>query len=206
VYRALTGTSGWLEEALANWSAWDWFKSSQTHALLSALGGNPDQLGSIIEGVLDLSPPGYQDWRAGHDRETWRKFAVQLSSGRPDLGPKHIALPLESVFRNPLPFDLITSDIPVWILGRGSIADQLSSHPASFHVPSRREAEKVLRHYKHRHVPARGKGSHEQWVAPDERAFPLPTRDPLSREVFGSLLSHLGIDKKTYVRDIRPKL
>jgi predicted RNA binding protein YcfA (HicA-like mRNA interferase family) len=108
--------------------------------------------------------------------------------------------------RGPLPFDLSASDIPVWFVGRGIIADRLHSHPGSFNVPSRREAVKVLRHFDHRHVPARGKGSHEQWVAPDQRAFVLPTRNPLSRVVFSSMLHHLGIDKKTYVRDIRPKL
>lgn len=206
VYRALSGTSEWLEEALANWSSWDWFNSPKVQALLSARGENHDKLPSIIEGVLDLSPPGYQDWRAGRDRETWRQFASQLASGKPDPGRKSIALPLESIFRDPLPYDLLASDIPTWIVGNGKIAQQLGSHPASFHVPSRREAEKVLRHFNHRHEPARGKGSHEQWVAPDERAFPLPARDPLSQGVFRNLLSHLGIDKKTYVRDIRPKL
>lgn len=206
VYRALAGTSGWLEEALANWSAWYWFDSPQTGELLSASGASPGVLGSVIENVLDLSPPGYQDWRLGHDRETWRRFAAQLASGKPVPHSKGIALPLESVFRDPLPYDLIPSDIPLWLVGPGKIADQLRSHPASFHVPSRREAVKVLRHFNHRHVPARGKGSHEQWIAPDQRGFPLPARDPLSREVFSSLLSHLGIDKKTYVRDIRPKL
>lgn len=206
VYRALTGTSGWLEEALANWSAWEWFNNSQTCALLSQHGKTTDQLRSIIEGVLDLSPAGYRDWRLGEVLETWRTFAEQLASAIPDPASKRIAFPVESIFREPLPYDITTEDFPIWLVGPGNIADRLRSHPASFHVPSRREAEKVLRHFKHRHVPVRGKGSHETWFSPDGRGFPLPTRDPLSRDVFNSLLSHLGIDKATYVRDIRTRI
>jgi predicted RNA binding protein YcfA (HicA-like mRNA interferase family) len=206
VYRALSGTAEWLEEALANWCAYDWFTNCATKAFLTERGIDPDRLTAVVEGVLDLSPPGYQDWRAGRDHETWRVFASQIASAKPEPTINGIALPLESLLRGPLPFDLSASDIPVWFVGRGIIADRLHSHPGSFNVPSRREAVKVLRHFDHRHVPARGKGSHEQWVAPDQRAFVLPTRNPLSRVVFSSMLHHLGIDKKTYVRDIRPKL
>ena len=35
VYDALRETPDWLEEALANWSAWDWFSPSQSSALFS---------------------------------------------------------------------------------------------------------------------------------------------------------------------------
>lgn len=39
-----------------------------------------------------------------------------------------------------------------------------------------------------------------------QRAFILPTRDPVRTGVFKTFLHHVGIDKATYVRQVRPNL
>ncbi|MCX8500106.1 MAG: hypothetical protein ORO03_00175 [Alphaproteobacteria bacterium] len=39
-----------------------------------------------------------------------------------------------------------------------------------------------------------------------QRAFILRTRDPVSTGVFKTFLHHMGIDKATYVRQVRPNL
>ena len=91
-------------------------------------------------------------------------------------------------------------------VGRGIIADRLHSTPATFHIPPRRELEKALRHFGHTLDASSGKGSHQKWTGPDNRGFTLPARDPVSRVVFSSFLNHLGIDKATYVRQVRPIL
>ena len=51
-----------------------------------------------------------------------------------------------------------------------------------------------------------GKGGHQKWTGPDQRAFILPTRDPVSVGVFKTFLQHLGINKAIYVREVRPNL
>jgi hypothetical protein len=91
-------------------------------------------------------------------------------------------------------------------VGRGIIAECLLSHPATLNVPARAELEKALKYFKH--VPDRsgGKGSHEKWTGPDQRAFILPKRDPVSPGVFRTFLGHVGIDKSKYLRDVRPNL
>ena len=73
-------------------------------------------------------------------------------------------------------------------------------------MPSRRELEKALKYFKHICDPSGGKGGHQKWVGPDQRAFILPTRDPVSMGVFKTFLQHLGIDKAAYVLEVRPNL
>lgn len=206
VYDALRETPNWLEEALANWSAWDWFSSEPVQALFSRRMPTLDGLQSVVASSLDLSPPGYRDWRVGHQAVTWRKFATQLSTGSPKPTTPVFGLPLESTLRGPLPYDLQAADIPLRFVGRGVIADRLHAHPATFNVPTRRELERALKHFKHDVDPSGGKGGHQKWTGPDRRAFILPTRDPVSVGVFKTFLQHLGIDKTTYVRDVRPNL
>lgn len=208
VYDALRETPDWLEEALANWSAWDWFRSEPVQALFSRRMPTPDldRLQRIVGSSLDLSPPGYRDWRVGHQAATWRTFATQLSTGSQKPTTPAFGLPLESTLRGPLPYDLQAVDIPLRFVGRGVIADRLQSNPATFNVPTRRELEKALKHFRHIVNPAGGKGGHQKWTGPDQRAFILPTRDPVSVGVFKTFLQHLGIDKATYVRDVRPNL
>ena len=48
--------------------------------------------------------------------------------------------------------------------------------------------------------------SHQKWTGPDQRAFILPTGDPVSAGVFKTFLHHVGIDNATYVRQVRPNL
>ncbi|MGE0673511.1 MAG: hypothetical protein AB7O64_10670 [Methylibium sp.] len=206
VYDALREAPDWLEEALANWSAWDWFRSAPVQALFSRRMPTLDGLQRVVESSLDLSPPGYRDWRVGHQAATWRTFATQLSTGSPKPTAPAIGLPLESTIRGPLPYGIQAADIPLRFVGPGVIADRLHSHPATFNVPTRRELERALKHFKHDVDPSGGKGGHQKWTGPDRRAFILPTRDPVSVGVFKTFLQHLGIDKTTYVRDVRPNL
>lgn len=205
IYDALRETPDWLEEALANWSAWDWFQSEAAQAASARGTTSPDGLQHVVETALDMSPPGYQDWRVGHLPVTWRSFATQLATGKPNP-PPGICLPIESTLTGPLPYDFRATDIPLRFVGRGAIADRLQSHPATFNVPARRELEKALKYFKHMVDPSDGKGSHQKWTGPDQRAFILPTRDPVSMGVFKTFLHHMGIDKATYVREVRPNL
>lgn len=206
VYKVVRDTPEWLEEALANWFAWDWFKSSDTQELLSTMTSDVEALQQIVEDALDLSPPGYRDWRMGNELATWREFANQLSTGTVKVKPLQAGFPLESVIMEPLQFDFLHTDIPLRFVGKGNIADLLKSHPSTLNVPGRRELEQALRYFECVVDPSAGKGAHQKWTGPDNRAFPLPTRDPVSRKVFSSFLHHFGITKREYVNTIRPNL
>ena len=206
VYQALRETPDWLEEALANWSAWDWFKAPGIQSLVTRMTSNIEGLDRVVEEALDLAPPGYQEWRLGHQAATWRTFANQLSTANPKISATSIGLPLESALTGPLPYDFQHADIPLRFVGPGVIADRLLSHPATFNVPPRRELERALKHFRHSLDVSGGKGGHQKWTGPDQRAFILPTRDPVSPGVFKTFLHHVGIDKATYVRQVRPNL
>lgn len=206
VYQALRETPDWLEEALANWAAWSWFKAPGIQSLVTRMASNAEGLDRVVEGSLDLAPPGYQEWRLGHQAATWRTFANQLSTGNAKINATSIGLPLESALTGPLPYDFQPADIPLRFVGPGVIADRLQSHPATFNVPPRRELERALKHFRHSLDASGGKGGHQKWTGPDQRAFILPTRDPVSTGVFKTFLHHVGIDKATYVRQVRPNL
>jgi hypothetical protein len=206
VYQALRETPEWLEEALANWSAWNWFKTPGIQSLIARMSSNAEGLERVVAASLDLAPPGYQEWRLGHQPGTWRTFANQLSTGNPKITTTGIGLPLESALTGPLPYDFQPADIPLRFVGPGVIADRLQSHPATFNVPPRRELERALKHFRHNLDASGGKGGHQKWTGPDQRAFILPTRDPVSTGVFKTFLHHVGIDKATYVRQVRPNL
>jgi hypothetical protein len=206
VYTALRETPDWLEEALANWSAWAWFNSPSTQSFAVPMASNAEGLGRVVAASLDLAPPGYREWRRGHQPETWRTFANQLSTGKPKITTPCGGMPLEGALSGLLPYDFRPADIPVRFVGRGLIADRLLSHPATFNVPPRRELERALRHFNHDLDASGGKGGHQKWTGPDRRAFILPTRDPVSPGVFKTFLHHVGIDKATYVRQVRPNL
>jgi hypothetical protein len=206
VYQALRETPDWLEEALANWAAWSWFNAPGIQSLVARMASNTEGLDRVVEASLDLAPPGYQEWRLGHQPGTWRTFANQLSTGNPKSNPASIGLPLESALTGPLPYDFQPADIPLRFVGSGVIADRLQSHPATFNVPPRRELERALKHFRHSLDASGGKGGHQKWTGPDQRAFILPTRDPVSPGVFKTFLHHVGIDKATYVRQVRPNL
>lgn len=206
VYHALRETPNWLEEALANWTAWDWFRSDVVQSLVKARMPPQASADRVVEQSLDLSPPGYREWRIGDAASTWRKFATQLITGKPKLRPPGIGLPTANILKDPHAYDFQPTDMPLRFIGRGIVADALQTRPASLNVPSRREIERALRHYGHSLDASGGKGGHQKWTGRDQRAFILPTRDPVSPVVFKTFLQHLGIDKAEYVRDIRPKL
>lgn len=206
VYDALRETPEWLEEALANWTSWQWFKSDVVQSLIGRWTSHRSGADRIVEATLDLAPPGYRNWRVGAATSTWRTFATQLITGRPKPGLPRIGLPVESILSDPLAYDFRSADVPLRFLGRGVIADVLQSRPASLNVPSRREIERALKHFGHSLDPSGGKGGHQKWTGPDQRAFILPTRDPVSPGVFKTFLRHVRIDKITYVHDVRPNL
>jgi hypothetical protein len=131
---------------------------------------------------------------------------LRYATGNPKLTSPGIGLPVKSTLTGPLPYDFQPSDIPLRFVSEGVIADRLQTHPATFNVPSRRELEKALKYFKHILDASGGKGGHQKWTGPDQRAFILPTRDPVSTVVFKTFLHHLGIDKATYVRQVRPNL
>jgi hypothetical protein len=206
VYDALRETPEWLEEALANWTAWRWFKSDVVQSLVGRWTSHQPGAARVVEAALDLSPPGYRDWRVGEATSAWRTFATQLITSKPKLGLPSIGLPVESTLLGPIAYDFQPTDVPLRFVGQGVIADLLQSRPASLNVPSRREIERALKHFGHNLDPSGGKGGHQKWTGPDQRAFILPTRDPLSPGVFKTFLHHLGIDKAAYVQDVRPNL
>lgn len=207
VYETLPGTSEWLEEALANWSSWVWFHSEPVQELLgNRYSMDHKAVSDCLESALDLAPPGYRDWRKGKDHVNWRILATQLLRGQTRLSRRFQPLPVESILTGPLPYDAPISDVPVRFVGPGVIADRLLGSPANFNVPARSEVQCALKYFKHIRDPKGGKGSHEKWTGPDERVFILPGRDPVSGRVFRTFLHHVGIDKSTYIHEVRPKL
>lgn len=207
VYDILRETPEWLEETLANWASWDWFQSDLIQELFARSKADLNALKKIVELSLDLSPPGYREWREGDLPATWRNFTTQLSTGQAKISASALPLPLESMLRGPLPYDFLASDIPVRFVGSGVIADRLQSQPATFNVPTRRELERALKFFSHILDVSGGKGSHQKWISPDQRDFfILPKTDPVSVGVFKTFLQHIGIDKATYVREVRPNL
>ena len=206
VYQRLRETPDWLEEALANWSAWSWFKEPGLQSILAPRVSNTQGLDRVVEASLDLGPPGYREWRRGHQASTWRTFANQLSSGNPKIKSKGMSLPLESLLSGPRPYDFQFTDIPLRFVDTGVIATRLQSHPATLNVISRRELQKALKYYQHVVDVSGGNGSHEKWTGPDNRAFPVPRRDPVSHTVFKTFLDHVGIDKAIYIKQVRPNL
>ena len=206
VYNALRETPDWLEEALANWSAWDWAQRTlqrpEIAAHLSSVGGAI----RVVETTLDMSPAGYRDWRKGNKATAWRLLANQLANGTPQVPSRTLPLPLESKLSGPFPYDMQRTDIPLRFVGDGLIVDRLAAHPSTFHLPSLHEFEQALKYFDFKRDKAGGKGSHEKWTGPDNRAFPVPRRDPVGTKVFREFLHHMGIDKATYVDEVRPNL
>jgi hypothetical protein len=204
VYKALKGTDALLEEALANWFAMTWLNKQLSQLKAQGLVRDIETVKHVVSAVMDLSPPGYRNWRIGDKVEAWRNFSTELSNAKPIRKTK--SLPIESMLTDPLPFEMLESDIPTRIVGKGIIADWLLSSPATFSTPTRREIEKALKYFGYQVDKARGKGSHEMWTGKDNHGFPIPRRDPVSRGVFKSFLDHFGLDKVKYVEQIRPQL
>jgi hypothetical protein len=204
VYDRLKGTDDWVEEALANWVSWDW---SQRFARenLSLNEKQAKAFNKVIEDILDLGPAGYNNWRIGESKGTWRLIASQMAKGKHELSVRNMP-PLEGILTDQQPYDLRASDIPSFFIGEGVILNRLESLPNVINIPSRKELMGALKLFEYTRKKSEGKGSHEKWVGPDNRAFPLPKKDPVSRRVFQTFLDHFSIDKREYAQNIRPKL
>ncbi|MEZ7523553.1 type II toxin-antitoxin system HicA family toxin [Burkholderia vietnamiensis] len=203
VYDSLRETAGWLEEALANWASWEWFQADATKALLSV---TDDEFAKIEQGVkatLDLSPSGYDQWSLGERHSTWRIFANQLATGRRSVTNR--TSPIEGLLTGMQPYDFRPTDVPFRFVGPGVIADRLRANPKTFSQPTVRELEKALKHFGYTCDSSGGKGSHEKWTK-DGQQFPVPRRDPVSQGVFKTFLEQVGIDRKRYFSEVRPKL
>jgi predicted RNA binding protein YcfA (HicA-like mRNA interferase family) len=196
VYKKLRFTADWREEALANWTALDWLHQNISSLQSIGLVKNPNHVFDVIKDWLDFSPPGYRDWRIGDRHVAWQRLANEISTTLPNSSLAN-PLPLEDLIRAEKICDLRMGDVPQYFYGRGVLAD------AFFSAPSRREIVRVLKHLGYQCFPDRGKGSHELWKGPDNRAFPVPSSDPLSVTVFHKFLDHFGWTKKQYMQEIR---
>lgn len=202
VYDTLKGTDEHLEEALANFSAWAWLSADAVWA--QVMGQLSQDQRQVVERVvryhLDLSPPGYRRWPDGHLTKAWRTLTTQMAQGAPKLlSPGH-GLPIESMLREPLPFDYRAwHDVPCRFVGSGRIASSMFAAPATLDLPQRQEVRKVIqRHFQYELVRGAGKGSHEKFRHADGRMFPLPQRDPISMTVFKKFLDHFELRKHDY--------
>lgn len=208
-YQPTFETVDCLEEALANFWSWTWFKAEveMQHLYGVLTDAERAKLERVVEASLDLSPPGYDQWRRGHERDAWRVLATQVASGKVMMPAPGIALPLESMLRGALPFDFQHWDVPVYFVGDGQVASHLWSSPSTLNVPARKELRRALEHvFGYSLVPGGGKGSHEKWRGKDGRMFPVPRRDPVGRSVFDAFLDHFGIDKREYIERVRTAL
>jgi hypothetical protein len=189
VYKRTAGTAGHLEEALANYRARDKIRkmldSWKTERNWSDAA--VDVVHAFINELFAASPPGYRDWRVGARPEALRRFAAQAVGG--ELNPVDPLPPLESFLETASEI-VILRKVPIWITAEEGIVDHL------FATPSRREAAKFLQA---RGYHLRPGGKHPVFVAPSGTIFPLPTADPVSENVFRTLLHHFEISKKEYL-------
>ena len=169
VYDALKLTPQWLEEALANWSAWAWFKSEPIQAAIGRYSSRAPQIERVVENTLDLSHPDTGTGDKENSGSAWRILATQLADGKPTpSGP--IGLPLESQLAGPFPYDFTATDVPVRFVGKGVIADRLLSRPATFNVPARDELERALKTSSTRRTAQAARAA--------TRSGPVPTTAP----------------------------
>lgn len=206
VYRKHYGTSACLEEALANNYA---HRNLEGHlpSLCEAYDRNAVYaVRNAIRDLMDLAPPGYRDWRLGDHAATWTTLATQLCTAAAEVSPADGVLPIASLLNDSLPVDFLPEDVPVYVYGRSATMSALMGQPAGFGSPSRRELCRALKYQGYEVLPGRGKGSHELWGHADQRAFPVPRTDPVSRKVFGAFLDQCGLTKAEYLRMVRPEL
>ncbi len=202
VYKKTWGKTTCIEEALANWHSWkfdiraiEFFDDSQ-YSLIK----------SIVKDFLDTSPPGYDQWAIGNSVYSWQTLATQIISGELDV--INTLLPLHTLFdENFFQFNFLPSDVPVYFTGNGEILERLLISPSTLRLPPRKELRRVVeKYYGYSLDPKGGKGSHEKWIGKDGRFFIIPERDPVSPPVFKNFLHHFGIDKNTYIKNIRANI
>jgi hypothetical protein len=188
-----------IEEALANWNSWMF--DIRSIGELDAY--HFQRVKSIVEDFLDSSPPGYDQWAIGKTVESWNTLGSQIASG--ELTKHKNDLPLGVIFNETyFQFHFLPSDIPIYFIGSGQILSRLISAPSTLRLPPRRELRKVIeKFYGYSLDPKGGKGSHEKWIGDNGRFFIIPGTDPVSPPVFKTFLHHFGIDKQTYINNIR---
>lgn len=206
VYRNHYGTSDCLEEALANYYAYRKLESYVPYLCKAYDRRAVYAVRNAIRDLMDLSALGYRDWRIGDHAGTWATLATQLCTGTPIGSPSGGVLPIDSLLNDALPVDFLPDDVPLYVYGKSATMSALMDQPACFGVPSRRELCRALKHQGYEVLPGRGKGSHELWAHPDQRAFPVPQTDPVSRTIFGAFLDQCGLTKAEYLRVVRPEL
>ena len=200
-YQKTLMTSACIEEALANWWSWQWFQN------WLEVSPHPDsereKLENIISAHLDLSPPGYADWRLGDDTQTARNLAFQLLSSRAPSPEELSKTVIESLIFGEPPFLFDESEIPLYWIGEGKISGAVGRSPSCLNTITRKEAERVLRMKECFIKGAGGKGSHQKWECPDNRTFQIPKGKDLSGKVFKHFLDFLGVDKSGYIAKYR---
>lgn len=200
-YQVTKMTPDWLEEALANWHAWQWFLSWLLHS--THTNKEKAALTRVIETHLDCSPPGYSNWRVGSDMETINRFAYQLIHSK-DPSISYLSdLALDSLLFDELPFVFENEEVPVRWIGSGNIREILDRCPSVLNTITRKEAEEVLRTNDCQMKAGGGKGSHQKWECPDKRTFQIPKGKDLSGKVFKHFLDFLGVDKAAYIEKYR---
>jgi len=199
VYQKSFGKDACIEEALANWNSWVFDIRSMGELNSSQFRG----IKSIVEDYLDASPPGYDQWAIGKTTMSWKTLGTQISTGK--LRNQKNELPLAVMFDETyFQFHFLPSDVPIYFVGDGQILKRLISAPSTLRLPPRRELRKVIeKFYGYSLDPKGGKGSHEKWIGDNGRFFIIPGTDPVSPPVFKTFLHHFGIDKQTYINNIR---
>jgi predicted RNA binding protein YcfA (HicA-like mRNA interferase family) len=197
VYDKMFLTEGCLEEALANWSSFQWV---ETYASQNSL-ENVDKLLNCFKQNLDLSPPGYRNWRRGSDADYWRVFSTQIATGLTECSNLNAPLPTAGLFKEPFPFHFLTVDIPVRFVDHGVIANSIQGQESNLPHISRKEFVKALKYFGYKPMrKSRGKGSHELWADTDNRKFTVPSGKSISHTVSNAFFTHCSITKTDYVR------
>ena len=184
------------EELLANF-----FTHKKTHEYVNSLPSKFDSAAGFIlqalETAMDMSPPGYRDWRNGEELLIQRQLITSLRDSSFNDNPEPPAL--ESLLNAAMPVDFETEDIPIYLYGNGWTSKVFDSMPACLNTVSRKELRCALKHFDYQEERGRGKGSHELWKK-QQILFPLPYRDPVSGTVFRSFLNQNNLSKHEYLK------
>ena len=145
-----------------------------------------------LKEFMSLQPAGYKHWRDFEDLTTQRMFASELADGVRRKKKSARPWPLEALLEEQRSMSEVREgDIPTRFAGAAKLAEHL------FNVPGRREAIRAL---ETSGFQGRQGGKHPKWCHPDSGiCVPIPTKDPLSRGVFKSVLRALHMNKNGYL-------
>jgi hypothetical protein len=135
----VTGTDGALEEALANYWASTWvdaeIAAGQKLGRYSMAGARG--IRGVIDVHLDLAPTGHRRWREASD--IFKVLATQMVQARPTLGRFRMALPLDRLLLETVPFEFVeVLDLPLRFVDSGTISSALTSIPIDAPVDAQR--------------------------------------------------------------------